>query len=95
MAELGGWSAGARVANDRASYEYLVESIRAAPRVVPRRASRGTRQISTCERTHTPPNAGEHPDQIQLLSRVAMAGFRSCSVRDMTCGVVAVHSGYK
>ena len=56
---------GHRVANDRASYEYLVESIR------------------------------KHPAQLELLSRVAAAGFKAASVRDMTFGVVAVHSGYK
>ena len=56
---------GHRVADDRASYEYLVESIR------------------------------KHPAQLELLSRVAAAGFKSAAVRDMTFGVVAVHSGYK
>lgn len=56
---------GHRVAGDRASYEYLVESIR------------------------------KHPDQLELLSRVAGAGFSSASVRDLTFGVVAVHSGYR
>ena len=56
---------GHRVADDRASYDYLVESIR------------------------------KHPSQLELLSRVALAGFKSASVRDMTFGVVAVHSGYK
>jgi len=56
---------GARVADDRAAYEYLVESIR------------------------------KHPDQLELLSRVAGAGFGRASVRDLTFGVVAVHSGYR
>ena len=56
---------GARVADDRAAYEYLVESIR------------------------------KHPDQLELLSRVAGAGFGRSSVRDLTFGVVAVHSGYR
>ena len=37
----------------------------------------------------------KHPDQLELLSRIAGAGFRSPAVRDMTFGVVAVHSGYK
>lgn len=55
---------GERVARDRASYEYLVESIR------------------------------KHPSQLELLSRLAAAGFTSPSVRDMTFGVVAVHTGY-
>ena len=49
----------------RASYDYLVESIR------------------------------KHPSQLELLSQLAMAGFKSPTVRDMTFGVVAVHSGYK
>ena len=56
---------GHRVADDRASYDYLVESIR------------------------------KHPSQLELLSQLAMAGFKSPTVRDMTFGVVAVHSGYK
>jgi len=55
---------GARVARDRASYEYLVESIE------------------------------RHPDQLALLSRLAAAGFVDPSYRDMTFGVVAVHTGY-
>ena len=55
---------GARVANDRESYDYLVESIR------------------------------RHPSQLDLLSRIAAAGFQRPSYRDMTFGVVAVHSGY-
>ena len=56
---------GHRVADDRASYDYLVESIR------------------------------KHPSQLELLSQLAMAGFKSPTVRDMTFGVVAVRSGYK
>lgn len=55
---------GERVARDRASYEYLVESIR------------------------------RHPSQLELLSRLANVGFVQASYRDMTFGVVAVHSGY-
>jgi len=55
---------GRRVAGDRESYEYLVESIK------------------------------RHPDQLHLLSRLANAGFERPSYRDMTFGVVAVHSGY-
>lgn len=55
---------GERVAKDRDSYQYLVESIR------------------------------KHPNQLELLSRLAAAGFVRPSFRDMTFGVVAVHSGY-
>uniref|UniRef100_A0A7S3NNE3 2-methoxy-6-polyprenyl-1,4-benzoquinol methylase, mitochondrial n=1 Tax=Aureoumbra lagunensis TaxID=44058 RepID=A0A7S3NNE3_9STRA len=56
---------GARVANDRDSYDYLVESIR------------------------------RHPDQLQLLSQLSAAGFKSPSYRNLTFGVVAIHSGFK
>lgn len=37
----------------------------------------------------------KHPDQLELLSRLAAAGFTRPSYRDLTFGVVAVHSGFK
>jgi len=56
---------GHMVANDRDSYQYLIESIR------------------------------NMPDQRQLAKRVSEAGFEQVSYRDLTFGVVAMHSGFK
>ena len=56
---------GELVANDRESYQYLVESIR------------------------------KFPKQEELLGMVRAAGFGCASYRNLTFGVVAVHSGFK
>jgi ubiquinone/menaquinone biosynthesis methyltransferase len=56
---------GELVANDRESYQYLVESIR------------------------------KFPKQEELLGMVRSAGFGCASYRNLTFGVVAVHSGFK
>jgi demethylmenaquinone methyltransferase/2-methoxy-6-polyprenyl-1,4-benzoquinol methylase len=53
------------VANDRDSYQYLVESIR------------------------------KFPKQEELVAMMNEAGFRYSSYRNMTLGIVALHSGYK
>lgn len=56
---------GEKVANDRESYAYLVESIR------------------------------KFPKQEELRDRVAAAGFEKSRYRNMSGGIVAVHSGVK
>jgi len=56
---------GHMVANDRDSYQYLVESIR------------------------------KMPTQKELLNKVCAAGFENATYRNLTFGVVAVHSGFK
>ncbi len=53
------------VAQDRDSYQYLVESIR------------------------------QFPDQERFASMMETAGFRRVSVRDLTNGVAALHSGWR
>ena len=53
------------VANDRDSYQYLVESIR------------------------------KFPKQDELLGMLRDANFKCCTYRNLTMGVVAIHSGYK
>ncbi|KAJ1450281.1 UbiE/COQ5 methyltransferase [Pelagophyceae sp. CCMP2097] len=37
----------------------------------------------------------KHPSQLELVSRVAAAGFSGASYRNLTFGVVAIHTGYK
>ena len=56
---------GQMVANDKESYQYLVESIT------------------------------QFPDQETLRTMIEKAGFQSVSYRNMTYGVVAIHSGLK
>lgn len=56
---------GARVAGDRASYQYLVESIRT------------------------------FPDQEALAAMLSQAGFSGISVRNLSGGIAAVHSGLR
>ena len=53
------------VANDRDSYQYLVESIR------------------------------KFPDQERFAAMIRAAGFENVKYRNMTMGVVALHSGWK
>ena len=53
------------VANDRDSYQYLVESIR------------------------------KFPDQERFAAMIRTAGFEQVRYRNMTMGVVALHSGWK
>ena len=55
---------GEMVANDRESYQYLIESIR------------------------------KMPTQQGLAKRVSEAGFSQVSYRDLTFGIVAMHSGF-
>lgn len=56
---------GELIANDRASYQYLVESIR------------------------------KFSNQEELLKRMNDAGFQMAKFTNMTCGIVAIHEGYK
>ena len=56
---------GAAVANDRASYQYLVESIR------------------------------NFPNQETFADMIADAGFGGVTYNNFTCGIAAVHSGFK
>jgi demethylmenaquinone methyltransferase / 2-methoxy-6-polyprenyl-1,4-benzoquinol methylase len=53
------------IANDKDSYQYLVESIR------------------------------KFPSQEELKHMIRLAGFRSVSYRNLSLGIVAVHSAYK
>ena len=56
---------GQLIANDRDSYQYLVESIR------------------------------KFPDQDKFLNMVRSAGFENAKYRNLTAGVVCLHSGWK
>jgi ubiquinone/menaquinone biosynthesis C-methylase UbiE len=56
---------GEAVANDRASYQYLVESIR------------------------------RFPNQQDLSTRMNNAGFTSTRYTNLSCGIVALHEGWK
>ena len=56
---------GSMIANDRASYEYLVESIR------------------------------RFPDQASFVEMLGGCGFERVAFRNLTMGVVAIHSGWK
>ena len=56
---------GQAVTGDRASYQYLVESIR------------------------------KFPDQEAFLAMIRAAGFGQAKYRNLTMGVVALHSGWK
>jgi demethylmenaquinone methyltransferase/2-methoxy-6-polyprenyl-1,4-benzoquinol methylase len=56
---------GERVASDRDSYQYLVESIR------------------------------RFPKQEELIARMEAAGLGTCSYRNLTGGIAALHSGWR
>jgi len=56
---------GEKVAGDRDSYQYLVESIR------------------------------QFPSQEQLKRRVEAVGFKTCSVKNLSFGIAAIHSAVK
>ena len=56
---------GGLVANDRASYQYLVESIR------------------------------RFPPQAELAARIEAVGFQRVSVRNLSGGIAAIHSGWR
>jgi len=56
---------GGMVAGDRASYQYLVESIR------------------------------RFPPQAELAARIENAGFSRVSVRNLSGGIAAIHSGWR
>ena len=56
---------GQMVANDRAAYQYLVESIR------------------------------RFPPQAELAARIEKVGFENVSVRNLSGGIAAIHSGWR
>jgi demethylmenaquinone methyltransferase/2-methoxy-6-polyprenyl-1,4-benzoquinol methylase len=56
---------GEKIAKDRASYQYLIESIR------------------------------KFPTQEQLKARIESAGFKHSSIRNLSLGIAAIHSGVR